>query len=1001
MTLHDTWRSLPSFTLNFRLGWTSWLALSLVLAFSAVCAVAWMNSEQIVAWLLSQGMVEEADTGTLPGVIKDGATGAGIAGFVAAHLIVMRGRFGIYPWTPLQALAGFLGKSLRPVFSPIRHVVYAALHNIGVLAAWLFRCVQMASSAIFRSIWLAGEATFVHAAKVLAIALGWVRSRLSASIGHSGGVLALVLRKGWAAMSIPLTYARLGVVAVLDRLLGMATATARYSQQSVSAVIRPVRLLFQIFVKVAKLALVWIIAVLGYQRRVASAIDRFVKSVAGHMGHGATTILEYVVRVLGRALGYAWVAVWIPFYWASRSLAFIHRNVQLGVVTLLSHLKTALLAGIRFGSGITLAAARLSWRTVSAVAHPVWSGATTGIKYMGRALGTALGYSRLAVWAPLSWTWRSLAFILRNVQLGVVTLLVHLGRALIAGLALAWTATVTIVRPMRNAVSAATGGAMLAMGLAGHGVAAVLGLLGVSMLTIGQPLGSLARFVVETMVFGAGCVGRGVAGLYGHLSRTLKLGLALAWMAAVTIVRPMRNAVSAATGGAMLAMGLAGHGVAAALELLGASVLAMAQSLGFIGRAAVMGTASGAGFAGKGLAIALVPIWLGIAGLAVYVRLAVTTLIGYLQWVASLVGQAAVLLLKLIAAGFLTLAYGAWQLLKVLLVPVTFVAQQLWIGTSTAALLVWFLAKGAGTVGLRGLWGVVRVPSFLARMMWTGISAAPNTGRAALWLATNRKEVFAMNNFNLTRQGVISLIATLWILGLAGTFVGWKFWPTAPEPVVEVWHWATGHLMREGDGINLLPVMAERFNEAEYRTKSGTLIRIRVHNVPSELIAEYLIPRVNTGTGIDLTAESDGYVKAGYGEPILVTPSSAHWLIKVNHEVGWELVDLDSAQSLVRPVIGIVTYAEMARCLGWPEKELGFADILELRADPLGWARYECARPEWGQRPLVAFTDPSTSSTGRRNPCLHPRPRKWLRSPRRAYLAGEGPSPAGGAHRRH
>src|SRR4051812_32971102 len=55
----------------------------------------------------------------------------------------------------------------------------------------------------------------------------------------------------------------------------------------------------------------------------------------------------------------------------------------------------------------------------------------------------------------------------------------------------------------------------------------------------------------------------------------------------------------------------------------------------------------------------------------------------------------------------------------------------------------------------------------------------------------------------------------------------------------------------------------------------------------------------------------------------------------------------------------------MAECLGWPAKELGYADILALRQDPRGWSAYPCARAEWGQRPLVAFTDPLTSSTGR------------------------------------
>ena len=222
-----------------------------------------------------------------------------------------------------------------------------------------------------------------------------------------------------------------------------------------------------------------------------------------------------------------------------------------------------------------------------------------------------------------------------------------------------------------------------------------------------------------------------------------------------------------------------------------------------------------------------------------------------------------------------------------------------------------------------------------------------------------------MTDFNLTRKRVISLIASLWVLGIAGTFVGWVYWPTAPEPTVEVWHWATGHLMREGEGISLLPVMVEQFNQAEHRTRSGTRIVVKVHNVPSELIADYLVPRVNSGRRIDLTGLSNGYVKPGYSDPTIVTPSSAHWLVTVNHQVGRNLVDLDTAQSIVRPVIGIVTYEEMARCLGWPEKELGYADILALRADPLGWAKYDCARAQWGQRPLVAFTDPTTSSTGR------------------------------------
>ena len=203
------------------------------------------------------------------------------------------------------------------------------------------------------------------------------------------------------------------------------------------------------------------------------------------------------------------------------------------------------------------------------------------------------------------------------------------------------------------------------------------------------------------------------------------------------------------------------------------------------------------------------------------------------------------------------------------------------------------------------------------------------------------------------------------VLAVGGGVVARILWPEG-DPVVVV-HWATGHLVREGEDLRLLPVMAEEFNKAGHNTESGKKIVVEVHNVPSELQADYLVDRVKSGRRLDLHEITDGYVdeKTSDTNPAIVTPSSAHWLVSANHAVGRDLVDLSTAQSIVGPVIGIVTYEEMARCLGWPDKEIGYADILALRADPKGWASYPCAKAEWGQRPLVAFTDPTTSSTGR------------------------------------
>ena len=133
---------------------------------------------------------------------------------------------------------------------------------------------------------------------------------------------------------------------------------------------------------------------------------------------------------------------------------------------------------------------------------------------------------------------------------------------------------------------------------------------------------------------------------------------------------------------------------------------------------------------------------------------------------------------------------------------------------------------------------------------------------------------------------------------------------------VVVSHWTTGHLTREG----LLKEMAREFNKAGHRNQSGTRIVVEVYDAPSELQGKYVSELLRFGTRRDLHKETNGYVAKNIPDPTIVTPSSAHWLVTVNHEVGRGVVDLDAAESIVRPVIGIVTYEEMARCLGWPEK---------------------------------------------------------------------------------
>jgi Ca-activated chloride channel family protein len=168
---------------------------------------------------------------------------------------------------------------------------------------------------------------------------------------------------------------------------------------------------------------------------------------------------------------------------------------------------------------------------------------------------------------------------------------------------------------------------------------------------------------------------------------------------------------------------------------------------------------------------------------------------------------------------------------------------------------------------------------------------------------------------------------------------------------VEVVHWSNGHLMRAG----LMKDMADKFNSEDHRSTDGRRIHVQVYNHGSAEQADDLLSRITRGVP----------TMRDVPDPTICTPSSADWLTDVNAGVGRTVIDLTSARSITRAYVGIVTYRDMAEALGWPDKEIGFADIIALRNDPQGWASVPGARVEWGQKPLVAFTDPRTSTTGR------------------------------------
>jgi Ca-activated chloride channel homolog len=205
---------------------------------------------------------------------------------------------------------------------------------------------------------------------------------------------------------------------------------------------------------------------------------------------------------------------------------------------------------------------------------------------------------------------------------------------------------------------------------------------------------------------------------------------------------------------------------------------------------------------------------------------------------------------------------------------------------------------------------------------------------------------------DVLRRAGLAAIGLFWLIA-----VGWitgPIWPDVVQPpgTVVVVHWANGHL--SGDDV-LLPAFTERFNAAGHRTAAGNLIRVKQYLVNSGNIERELVSRV----------QRRGPIRRDLPDPTLVTPVAEHWLYAINDVLNGPVVETVDARSLASTWIGIATFKEMAECLGWPNRDLGYEDIIALSADPAGWGSRQCGRAEWGRQPIVTYTDPSSSSTGR------------------------------------
>jgi Ca-activated chloride channel family protein len=101
-------------------------------------------------------------------------------------------------------------------------------------------------------------------------------------------------------------------------------------------------------------------------------------------------------------------------------------------------------------------------------------------------------------------------------------------------------------------------------------------------------------------------------------------------------------------------------------------------------------------------------------------------------------------------------------------------------------------------------------------------------------------------------------------------------------------------------------------------------------------------------------------LKTGALQTTVWSPSASTWLEVLKQESGNQAIAEPNPQPLVLTPVVISMWKPMAEALGWPDKPVGWRDLLALINDPEGWGKY--GHSEWG-RFSWGHTDPEISTS--------------------------------------
>jgi Ca-activated chloride channel homolog len=108
------------------------------------------------------------------------------------------------------------------------------------------------------------------------------------------------------------------------------------------------------------------------------------------------------------------------------------------------------------------------------------------------------------------------------------------------------------------------------------------------------------------------------------------------------------------------------------------------------------------------------------------------------------------------------------------------------------------------------------------------------------------------------------------------------------------------------------------------------------------------------------SGEAETKIAKGQLKPTAWSPASSLWGRLLNYEADKDYVAQDNP-SLARTPLVIAMWEPLVRALGWPKKQVGFAEVLRLATSKNGWADF--GHPGYGRFKL-GHTNPDLSTSG-------------------------------------